>query len=79
MEKKIIYISSPSGDLEFNRVSELSTAVGYSISKAAGAIVMTKYASELKSEGIRALSISPGWVETDAGTCIRYQGGIMPE
>ncbi|KAL6811851.1 hypothetical protein V8C40DRAFT_283817 [Trichoderma camerunense] len=65
-EKKIVYISSPSGDLELTRVSEISTAVGYSVSKAAGAIVMTKYASELKSEGIRTLSISPGWVETDA-------------
>lgn len=78
-EKKIVYIYSPSGDLELTRVSEISNVVGYSVSKAAGAIVMTKYASELKSEGIRALSISPGWVETDAGTYIRCQRSIMPE
>ncbi|KKP02911.1 hypothetical protein THAR02_04976 [Trichoderma harzianum] len=65
-EKKIVYISSPSADLELTRVSEIPTAMGYSVSKAAGSIVMTKYAAELKPEGIRALSISPGWVETDA-------------
>ncbi|KAL7931537.1 NAD(P)-binding protein [Trichoderma chlorosporum] len=65
-ERKIIYISSVSGDIEVNRISELSTAVGYSASKAAGAIVMAKYASELKADGIFTLSISPGWVETDS-------------
>ncbi|KAL7941395.1 hypothetical protein V8C42DRAFT_355512 [Trichoderma barbatum] len=65
-EKKIIYISSVSGDIEVTRISELSTAVGYSASKAAGAIDMTKYASELKSDGILTLSISPGWVVTDS-------------
>lgn len=67
-EKKLVYISSPSADIELTRVSEIPSAMGYAVSKAAGSMVMTKYAAELKSEGIRTLSISPGWVETDAGT-----------
>lgn len=29
--------------------------------------MMAKYAVELKSEGVKTLSLSPGWVETDAG------------
>ncbi|UKZ57262.1 hypothetical protein TrVGV298_011115 [Trichoderma virens] len=33
---------------------------------AAGTMIMTKYASELKEDGIVTLSISPGWVDTDA-------------
>ncbi|RFU81263.1 hypothetical protein TARUN_918 [Trichoderma arundinaceum] len=65
-QKKIIYISSASGDIEVTRISELSNTVGYSVSKAAGGIVMAKYAAELKGEGIVTLSLSPGWVETDA-------------
>ncbi|KAL7914279.1 hypothetical protein GGI35DRAFT_490546 [Trichoderma velutinum] len=65
-EKKIIYVSSTGGDLEVTRLTELPGAVGYCVSKAAGTMVMTKYASELKADGVWALSISPGWVETDA-------------
>ncbi|EHK26808.1 uncharacterized protein TRIVIDRAFT_34058 [Trichoderma virens Gv29-8] len=66
VEKKIIYISSASGDLEVTRIIELPAVIGYSVSKAAGTMIMTKYASELKEDGIVTLSISPGWVDTDA-------------
>ncbi|KAM0254686.1 hypothetical protein ACHAQJ_006536 [Trichoderma viride] len=65
-QKKIIYISSPTGDIEVNRVGEMTNAVGYSTSKAAGGVVMAKYAGELKRDGILALSISPGHVDTDS-------------
>lgn len=41
--------------------------LGYAFSKTAGNILMAKYAAELKSQGIHTLSLSPGWVATDAG------------
>ena len=34
-------------------------------------IVMTKYGAELAQDGIKTLSLSPGWVNTDAGQSIR--------
>lgn len=40
--------------------------LGYSVSKAAGNILIAKYAVELKAKGIKTLAMSPGWVETDA-------------
>lgn len=65
--KKIIYISSPISDVQFNRICELTGFLGYSVSKASGNIIMAKYSVELKPEGILTLSLSPGWVGTDAG------------
>jgi NAD(P)-dependent dehydrogenase (short-subunit alcohol dehydrogenase family) len=66
-EKKIIFISSPSGDIEFNRVTGVTNMLGYSVSKAGMNIVTTKFGAELAQEGIKTLSLSPGWVDTDAG------------
>ncbi|PNP57284.1 hypothetical protein THARTR1_02730 [Trichoderma harzianum] len=65
-QKKIVYISSAIGDIPTTRATELPNLLGYSISKAAGNIIMAKYAVDLKAKGIRTLSLSPGWVETDA-------------
>ena len=65
--KKLIYITSGNGDHNFIRISEVPNLLGYCTSKAAGNIVMAKYAAELKGEGIKALSLSPGWVDTDTG------------
>ncbi|TFA99043.1 hypothetical protein CCMA1212_009089 [Trichoderma ghanense] len=65
-QKKIIYISSGIGDIPTTRATEMPNLVGYAISKAAGNLVMAKYAAELKAKGILTLSLSPGWVETDA-------------
>lgn len=66
-EKKIIYISSTCGDLEVTRIMGLSALIGYSISKTGMNIIMTKFGAELAQYGIKTLSLSPGWVDTDAG------------
>jgi NAD(P)-dependent dehydrogenase (short-subunit alcohol dehydrogenase family) len=65
--KKIIFLSSPSGDVEFTRITGSSNMLGYSVSKAALNMAATKFAVELAPEGIFTLSVSPGWVDTDAG------------
>ncbi|RYP20386.1 hypothetical protein DL765_002844 [Monosporascus sp. GIB2] len=64
-QKKIIYITSPSGDSKFTRQCGVTVTVGYSITKAGMNLVMSKYAAELGGEGIKTLSLSPGWVDTD--------------
>jgi NAD(P)-dependent dehydrogenase (short-subunit alcohol dehydrogenase family) len=66
-EKKIILISSQSGDIEFNRITGLPNVLGYSAAKAAMMVIITKYGAELAQYGIKTLSLSPGWVDTDAG------------
>ncbi|KAL5088890.1 Short chain dehydrogenase/reductase [Trichoderma simmonsii] len=65
-QKKIIYISSGIGDIPTTRATEMPNLLGYSVSKAAGNILIAKYAVELKAKGIKTLAMSPGWVETDA-------------
>jgi NAD(P)-dependent dehydrogenase (short-subunit alcohol dehydrogenase family) len=66
-----MFVSSQSADVEFNRITGISTLLGYSISKAGMNIVMTKFGTELAQEGIKTLSLSPGWVNTDAGQSFR--------
>ncbi|KAL6874512.1 hypothetical protein HDV57DRAFT_232904 [Trichoderma longibrachiatum] len=66
-QKKIVYISSGIGDIATTRATEMPNLLGYAVSKAAGNILMAKYAVALKAKGILTLSLSPGWVETDAG------------
>lgn len=63
--KKIIYITSPTGDAEFTRKCGVTVTIGYTVTKAAMNLVMSKYAAELKGEGIKTLALSPGWVDTD--------------
>lgn len=69
-EKKIIFISSQSGDVEFTRITGLPTLLGYSISKAGMNMVTTKFGIELAQDGIKTLSMSPGWVNTDAAQAV---------
>ncbi|KAI9707928.1 MAG: hypothetical protein M1820_004347 [Bogoriella megaspora] len=63
--KKIVYITSGFGDHNVTRVCETPALLGYCVSKASGNMLMAKYAAELKQEGIKTLSLSPGWVGTD--------------
>lgn len=51
--------------------------MGYSAAKAAMMVVTTKYAIELAPEGIKTLSMSPGWVNTDAGKSSQYANRIV--
>ncbi|KAJ9641308.1 hypothetical protein H2204_002986 [Knufia peltigerae] len=69
-EKKIAFITSPSGDVEFTRITGLSTLLGYSVSKAGVNMIATKYAIELAPEGIKTVSLSPGWVDTDSARAV---------
>lgn len=66
-EKKIAFVSSQSGDVEFTRITGFPSVMGYSVAKAGMNIVMTKFGAELAPEGIKTISLSPGWVNTDAG------------
>lgn len=66
-EKKIIYISSQSGDIEFTRLTGLPNLIGYSAAKAGMMVIITKYGAELAQYGIKTVSMSPGWVNTEAG------------
>lgn len=70
-EKKIILISSQSADIEFTRISGFPILLGYSAAKAAIMVIITKYAVELAPQGIKTLSLSPGWVNTDSGQSIQ--------
>lgn len=62
-----MFVSSQSGDIEFTRITGMSTLLGYSVSKAGMNMITTKFGIELAQEGIKTLSMSPGWVNTDAG------------
>ena len=66
-EKKIIFVTSASGDIEVTRIAGLPAMIGYSVAKMGMNMLVTKFGAELAHEGIKTLSISPGWVDTDAG------------
>ncbi|KAH7084813.1 hypothetical protein BKA63DRAFT_430699 [Paraphoma chrysanthemicola] len=70
VEKKMVFISSQSGNLDFTRRTGFSTLLGYSVSKAGMNMAVTKFATELADEGIKMLALSPGWVNTDAAKAV---------
>lgn len=70
IEKKIIFISSQSAAIHFTRITGFASVMGYSAAKAAMEVVTAKYAAELAPEGIKTLSLSPGWVDTDAAKSV---------
>ena len=63
----IVNISSRLGSISLRGYSELGGAVAYQCSKAALNMLTAQMAIDYKSLGIRAISISPGWVKTDMG------------
>lgn len=66
--KKVVIISSGMADTELMEIAGVSQAVTYSASKSAANVLATKYAIELKSEGIAFLALSPGLVNTRANS-----------
>jgi NAD(P)-dependent dehydrogenase (short-subunit alcohol dehydrogenase family) len=75
-EKKIIFLTSQSGDVEFTRITGFPTLLGYSVSKAGMNMITTKFGIELAQDGIKTLSMSPGWVDTDAGQLLHKANRI---
>lgn len=64
-------ISSQSADIDFTRITGFPNLLEYSAAKASMMVAMTKFGAELAQDGIKTLSLSPGWVNTDAGQSIR--------
>jgi NAD(P)-dependent dehydrogenase (short-subunit alcohol dehydrogenase family) len=64
--KKVVNLSTGIADL--NLIHEIDFDVGapYAASKAAANVIIAKYAAALKKEGILFLSLSPGYVSTEA-------------
>ena len=72
-EKKVIAISSGLSDFDAVRKLDLDTAPLYAISKAALNMVVAKFQSQYKPDGVLFLSICPGMV--DVG---QYSKGMHP-
>ncbi|KAK3202617.1 hypothetical protein GRF29_154g177066 [Pseudopithomyces chartarum] len=64
--KKVIVISSGMADEEIILKAEIAASVPYSISKAGANVVTSKYAAQYKKDGVIFLSLSPGFVQTQA-------------
>lgn len=62
--KKVVSISSGHADMDLILDGGVAVSSVYSAIKAAGNVIMAKYAAELKSEGVKFLSLSPGYVLT---------------
>lgn len=64
-EKKMIFISTAQASLPTAIAAEIDAQVSYSASKAAGNMLIAKYAVELAKDDIKTLSLAPGWVNTE--------------
>lgn len=64
--KKVINLSTGMADLDLIHKTDLDIGAPYAASKAAANVVIAKYAAALKDEGILFLSMSPGYVATEA-------------
>lgn len=64
--KKVVVISSGMADEEIILKAEIAASVPYSISKAGANVVTSKYAAQYKKDGVIFLSLSPGFVQTQA-------------
>jgi NAD(P)-dependent dehydrogenase (short-subunit alcohol dehydrogenase family) len=63
---KVVNLSTGIADLELIHATDMAIGAPYAASKAAANVVVAKYAAALKDEGILFLSISPGYVSTEA-------------
>lgn len=63
--KKIVSISSGHADLDLILNGHVAVSGVYSAIKAATNVMIAKYAAEYRSEGVKFLSLSPGYVNTD--------------
>ncbi|KAI1119043.1 hypothetical protein F5Y14DRAFT_438135 [Nemania sp. NC0429] len=61
--KKVVVISTGFADLDFTNETEVFTAAGYSISKAASNMAVAKFSAQYRSQGVHFLSVCPGSVE----------------
>jgi NAD(P)-dependent dehydrogenase (short-subunit alcohol dehydrogenase family) len=64
--KKVVNLSTGVADIDLIHKTELAIGAPYAASKAAANVVVAKYAAALKEEGILFLSMSPGYVSTEA-------------
>jgi NAD(P)-dependent dehydrogenase (short-subunit alcohol dehydrogenase family) len=64
--KKVVNLSTGIADLNLIRQIDFDVGAPYAASKAAANIIIAKYAAALKKEGVLFLSLSPGYVSTEA-------------
>ncbi|KAI0543305.1 NAD(P)-binding protein [Xylaria curta] len=64
--KKVIAISSSSGDAEFVTKVQLDWGPGYAISKAALNMAVAKFSARYAGDGVLVMAICPGMVATEA-------------
>lgn len=64
--KKVVNLSTGVADLELIHATGLAVGAPYAASKSAANVIVAKYAEALKEEGILFLSMSPGYVLTEA-------------
>lgn len=64
-EKHVTYISTSVANVLETIETRIANSVPYSVSKAGGNIIITKFAAELQDEGFTFLSIAPGGVATE--------------
>jgi len=63
----VMNMTSGLGLLAYNRTKETVGATAYAISKAAVNMLTVHQASNLKSKGVIAVCVDPGWAKTDMG------------
>ncbi|KAF5009156.1 hypothetical protein FDECE_4600 [Fusarium decemcellulare] len=65
--EKIILVSSTSGSLANQVKGHQAFAGPYSVSKAAGNMLVVQYQNELRQKGFCVAAVHPGWAATDMG------------
>ncbi|KAH7384031.1 hypothetical protein DE146DRAFT_667651 [Phaeosphaeria sp. MPI-PUGE-AT-0046c] len=62
--KKIVALSSASGDVNASMQADVQNAITYGISKAGVNLLIARYAIAYKEQGVKFLAMNPGWVYT---------------